>query len=130
MHVEWKPSETSEMKSSLFAYPLIRVIYLNPNHCLRHCELTFSDLGLHLENINIRKKEEITLPDCFFNFYDTDKRIYINGGIDISASWFGGLDITYANFSNAPGGIMIVGIPFGFGGGANIVTGGQLIPLN
>ena len=42
------------------------------------------------------------------DFYNTNKEIDLGYGIDIDSTF---CDITYANFNNAPGGILIIGIP-------------------
>lgn len=73
----------------------------------------------------------IFVTDTDFNFYDSNKVIELGSGIDLSASFFWGLDITYADFLNAPGGLLVVGIPlFGSFPGISLVTGGRLVPLN
>lgn len=43
-----------------------------------------------------------------FNFYDSEKEINLGYGVDISSNL---VDFTYVSFLNAPGGMIIVGIP-------------------
>ncbi len=77
------------------------------------------------------KIDIIFFTDTAFNFYDSDKVIEIGTGIDANISFFGGIGLTYASFSNAPGGLVIVSIPLFFAfPSLSIVTGGTLTPLN
>ena len=69
-----------------------------------------------------------TSPD--FSFFDSDKRIELGTGIDLTFASAGGLGLVYAPFLNAPGGILILSLPIGIGGGISLVTGGYLQPMD
>lgn len=81
----------------------------------------------------------INLNFIFFtgdiNFEDSSKVLELGTGIDISGSilrpispYLPGLLFLYAPFINAPGGIVMAGIPLGICGGLSIVTSGTLTP--
>jgi len=65
-----------------------------------------------------------------FNYLDSEKPLNLGMGIDINiATSVCGIAITYAPFINAPGGILVVGMPLGITMPAlSIVTGGTLTP--
>jgi hypothetical protein len=54
------------------------------------------------------KYDLIFFTNTEFNFYETNKEIEFGLGVDIKTNL---LDFTYVNFQNAPGGMIIVGIP-------------------
>lgn len=81
----------------------------------------------------------INLNFIFFtgnvNFEESNKVLELGTGIDISGSflrpiseYLPGLLFLYAPFKNAPGGIVMAGIPLGIAGGLSVVTGGTLTP--
>lgn len=93
-----------------------------------------------IESVGLKYSLAYNLNFIFFtgdlNFDNSNKVLELGTGIDISlTTLFPPLMVLpvsvftlYAPFTNAPGGILMIGIPLGFAGGLSIVTGGTLIP--
>lgn len=65
------------------------------------------------------------------NFEDSTKELYLGTGIDLSLSLGLGFALTYAPFTNATGGLLILSIPFGLWSvnPLSIVINGSLKPI-
>lgn len=110
--------------------PTFTMMYSNPKGELktRTFETSIKSLGLKFE-LSIRLDCILFIGE-HLNFLDTDKRIELGAGIDISLDIGSGIGFVYVPFLNAPGGILILSLPIGIGGGISLVTGGYLQPIN
>lgn len=93
-----------------------------------------------IESVGLKYSLAYNLNFIFFtgdlNFDNSNKVLELGTGIDISlTTLFPPLMVLpvsvftlYAPFTNAPGGILMIGVPLGFAGGMSIVTGGTLTP--
>jgi hypothetical protein len=107
--------------------PLLKVYYKNDSGQIkqRRYQASINSIGLKFE-LAI-KFNFIFFVNTDFNFYDSDKVIEFDSGIDLSIGIFA---ITYASFKYIPGGILIIGCPIpGTLTLLSIVTGGSLTPL-
>ncbi len=88
--------------------PTFNITYKNSNG-----EIKSRKYKAEIHSLGIKWEATIKFNLIFFvgtdlNFYNTDKKIEIESGFDIESSIF---DFTYAKFNNAPGGMIIFGIP-------------------
>lgn len=120
--------------------PVIEVCYKNQFGDIKHriYQAYINSFGFKFEcaiKLNL-----MFFTDANFNFYESNKDITIGSGFDLTSGLqniFGfGMDVTYANFLNAPGGIVILGIPITIPlifpipvPGISVVTGGLLRPI-
>jgi hypothetical protein len=93
-----------------------------------------------IESVGLKYALSYNLNFIFFtgdlNFENSNKILELGTGIDVSLTTLFpplmALPVSvftlYAPFTNAPGGILMIGIPLGFTGGLSLVTGGTLIP--
>lgn len=93
-----------------------------------------------IESVGLKYALSYNLNFIFFtgdlNFENSNKILELGTGIDVSLTTLlpplMALPVSvftlYAPFTNAPGGILMIGIPLGFTGGLSLVTGGTLIP--
>ena len=89
-----------------------------------------------INTVGFKAEASIKLDLIFFtgtgvNFYDSNKVITLGTGIDANLSVAFGIGITYAPFTNIPGGIVIVSLPILFAfPSLSVVTGGSLTPTH
>lgn len=72
--------------------------------------------------------EIIAVMSNSFNYYDSNKEIRLDKGVEFSLAAGPGLNFLCCGFEDFGGGLVIAGVPLGFSGGLSIVIGGSLVP--
>ncbi|MFH1461367.1 MAG: hypothetical protein ABIF12_00250 [bacterium] len=107
--------------------PDIKICFKNKEnkYLTKNYKSSISSIGIKLDAAFYI--DLIFFIDTDINFFDSKDTIELGSGVSFNIGAFSGLSFTYSSIKNAPGGILIIGIPFGlFTPGISYVMGGKL----